>query len=88
MRGPTMASKAGSSVRAASTATTTAMAAINPIVVTSGIWATASETSAIVTVQPAKNTAPPEVAVARAIDSWKSSSSSSPRRCRVTMNRA
>ena len=69
MCGPAIASTAGSSVSAASTATTTAIAAIRPIVVTSGMPATASETSAIVTVQPAKNTAPPEVAAARAIDS-------------------
>ena len=69
MCGPTIASVAGSSVSAASTATTTAIAAISPSVVTSGIFATASETSAIVTVPPAKNTAPPEVAAARAIDS-------------------
>ena len=41
--GPTIARKAGSSVSAASTATTTAIAAIRPIVVTSGIPATASE---------------------------------------------
>ena len=42
----------------------------------------------IVTVQPAKNTAPPEVAAARAIDSCSSSPSFSPRKCRVTMNSA
>ena len=70
IRGPRMARNAGSRVSAPRTATTTATAAIRPIVVTSGISATASETSAIVTVPPAKNTAPPEVAVARAIDSW------------------
>ncbi len=69
IRGPAIASAAGNSVSAASTATTTAMPAISPIVVTKGMPATASDTSAIVTVPPAKNTAPPEVATARAIDS-------------------
>ena len=71
---------AGNSVSAASTATTTAIAAIAPMVVTSGIPATASETSAIVTVPPAKNTAPPDVATERAIDSWMSNPSRSPRK--------
>jgi len=75
-------------VSAASTATTTAIAAIRPIVVTSGMFATASETSAIVTVPPAKNTAPPEVDVARAIDSSISRPSPRPRKWRVTMNSA
>jgi hypothetical protein len=70
MCGPRIARKAGRSVSAAQTATATAMAAIRPIVVTSGIWATASETSAIVTVQPAKKTAPPEVATDREMDSF------------------
>jgi hypothetical protein len=88
IRGPTMPSKAGSNVSAASTDTTTATAAMNPSVVTSGIPATASETSAIVTVPPAKKTAPPDVAVARATDSGKSSPSESPLKCRVTMNSA
>ena len=54
----------------------------------SGMPATASETSAIVTVPPAKNTAPPEVAAARAIDSSIDSPSFMPRKCRVTMNSA
>ena len=81
IRGPKIASSAGRSVSAASTATITATAAISPSVVTSGMPATASETSAIVTVPPAKNTAPPEVAAARAIDS--SSSSPSPRPAEV-----
>ena len=88
IRGPAIASVAGSSVSAAATATTTAIAAISPIVVTSGMSATASDTSAIVTVPPANTTAPPEVAVARAIDSCQSRPSSIPRRCRVTMNSA
>ena len=59
IRGPVIASIAGSSVSAARTATTTAIAAIRPIVVTSGMSATASDTSAIVTVPPANTTAPP-----------------------------
>ena len=83
-----IASTAGSSVSAPSTATTTAIAAIKPIVVTSGMPATASDASAIVTVAPAKKTAPPEVAAARAIDSLMSRPSFSPRKWRVMMNRA
>ena len=54
----------------------------------SRVPATASDTSAIVTVPPAKNTAPPEVAVARASDSCSSRPSRNPRKCRVTMNSA
>ena len=88
MCGPVIASIAGKRVSAASTATTTATAAIKPIVVTSGIPATANDTSAIVTVQPANVTAPPEVAAARAIDSRRSRPSLMPRKCRVTMNSA
>ena len=83
-----MASSAGSRVSAASTATTTAIAAISPIVVTSGMLATASDTSAIVTVLPANATAPPDVATARASDSRTSRPLASPRKCRVTMNSA
>jgi hypothetical protein len=83
-----MASIAGNNVTAASTATTTAIAAINPIMVTSGMFATASDTRAIVTVLPANTTAPPEVAAARAIDSRISRPSSRPRKWRVTMNSA
>ena len=88
MCGPTIASVAGNSVTAARTATTTAIAAIKPIVVTSGMLATASDTSAIVTVPPANTTAPPDVAAARAIDSLRSRPSSIPRKWRVTMNSA
>lgn len=58
------------------------------MVVTSGILATASDTSAMVTVLPANTTAPPEVATARAIDSRSSRPSPRPRKCRVTMNSA
>ena len=73
---------------AASTAMTTATPAISPSVVTSGIPATASDTSAIVTVPPAKNTAPPEVAAARAIDSLISWPERMPLKWRVTMKSA
>ena len=83
-----IASSAGSRVSAPRTASTTAIAAIRPIVVTRGIPATASDTSAIVTVPPAKVTAPPEVATARAIDSRSSRPSFRPRKCLVTMNSA
>src|SRR5262249_58393411 len=69
MCGPSAPSIAGSSVDAAQTATTTAIAAVKPRVETSGIPAKASEQSAITTVKPANTTAPPAVAVARAIDS-------------------
>ena len=85
---PRIARKAGRRVSAAQTATTTAIAAIRPIVVTSGMPATASETSAIVTVLPAKNTAPPEVATDRAMDSFMGNPSCRPRMWRVTMNNA
>jgi hypothetical protein len=50
------------------------------------MFATSSDSSAIVTVVPAKNTAPPDVAAARAIDSLVSNPSLSPRKCRVMMN--
>ena len=56
--------------------------------VTRGIFATSSEHSAITTVPPAKKTAPPEVAVARAHDSCISIPSLSWSLWRVTMNSA
>ena len=71
---------------AASTAITTEIAAISPIAVTCGMFATSSDRSAIVTVLPAKKTAPPEVATARAIDSVTGRPSLIPRKWRVTMN--
>ena len=64
---PTMASTAGSRVRAASTAVTTATAAEYPSAVTRGIPATRSARRAITTVDPAKTIALPEVATAIAI---------------------
>ena len=88
MCGPSAPSIAGSSVAAAQTATTTAIAAVNPSVLTSGIPAKASEQSAITTVKPAKTTAPPAVAVARAIDSRSSIPSPSWSLWRVTMKSA
>jgi len=88
MCSPVIARIAGSNVSAASTAVTTAIAEIRPSEVTSGIPATASEASAIATVPPAKNTAPPEVAPALAIDSSTSSPARRPRKWRVTMNSA
>jgi hypothetical protein len=88
MCGPRIARKAGRRVSAAETATTTEIAAMRPIVVTSGMPATASETSAIVTVPPAKNTAPPEVATEREMDSFMGNPSCRPRMWRVTMNNA
>ncbi len=66
MWGPSAPSIAGSRVAAAKTATTTAIAAVKPSVVTSGMPAKASEQRAMTTVKPAKTTAPPAVAVARA----------------------
>jgi hypothetical protein len=88
MWGPSAPSIAGSSVVAALTATTTATAAVKPSVETSGMPAKASEQSAITTVKPAKTTAPPAVAVARAIDSRTSIPSPSCSLWRVTMKSA
>ena len=88
MCGPSAPSIAGSRVDAASTATTTATAAVSPSAVTSGIPATNSEQSAMITVKPAKTTAPPAVAVARATDSITSIPSLSWSLWRVTMNSA
>ena len=61
---------AGRSVTAAQTAVKTAIADVKPSRVTSGMSATASEQIAITTVVPAKATAAPSVATARATDSW------------------
>ena len=88
MRGPSAPSRAGSSVVAPATATTTAVAAQKPSFVTSGMPANSSDTSAITTVVPANSTAPPAVAVARAIDSSISMPSRSCSLWRVTMKRA
>ena len=88
MWGPSAPSIAGSRVAAAKTATTTAIAAVKPRVETSGMPAKASEQSAMTTVKPAKTTAPPAVAVARAIDSRSSIPSPSWSLWRVTMKSA
>jgi hypothetical protein len=85
---PTIARSAGSSVMAASTAIATTSAAVYPSVVTSGMPTIASDSSATITVHPAKTTAPPELAVARAIDSRVSMPSRRCSMCRVTMNSA
>jgi len=88
MCGPRAPSIAGSNVVAAATAVTTAIAAVNPRVVTRGMPAKASEQRAITTVKPANTTAPPAVAVALAIDSRSSIPSRSWSLWRVTMNSA
>ncbi len=88
MWGPSAPSIAGSSVAAAKTATTTAIAAVKPSVETSGMPAKASEQRAMITVKPAKTTAPPAVATARAIDSLSSIPSRSWILCLVTMKSA
>ena len=85
---PTRDMTAGSRVVAASTAVRTAMADEYPSEDTSGIPATASETSAITTVPPANTIALPDVASARAIDSRISSPSASWARWRLTRKRA
>ncbi len=88
IRSPTIPRIAGSSVIAPRTATATTRAEVYPSVVTSGMPTTASDSSATITVEPANTTAPPELAVARAIDSPVSIPSRRCSRCRVTMNSA
>ena len=88
MRGPRAPSSAGSNVVAPRTETTTAIAAVKPSLATSGMPANTSETRAITTVLPANRTAPPAVAVARAIDSCISMPSLSCSLWRVTMKSA
>jgi len=58
-----------------------------PMIVRNGRPATASPTRATITVRPAKTTAEPAVAVARAADSSVSMPVASWSRCRETMNR-
>jgi hypothetical protein len=70
------------------TASPTATAAATPIVVRNGIPATVRPSRAITTVSPAKITADPAVAVARAIDSSTSRPSASWSRCRDSRNSA
>ena len=71
---------------AAHTATSTTSADVKPSAVTSGMFTTASESSATITVQPANTTAPPEDAHERAIDSRVSMPSLRCSRWRVTRN--
>ena len=87
-RSPPKPSRAGSRVNAISTAMATPIAAATPMVVRKGIRATASPHRAMITVRPAKTTADPAVATARAADSSGSIPSRSWSRCREVMNRA
>ena len=73
---------------AAVIATATTIADVYPSVVTSGMFTTASDSSATITVQPANSTAPPDVATERAIDSRVAMPALRCSRCRVTMNSA
>lgn len=83
-----MASRAGSRVTAVTTATATAPADVRPIEVSIGTPATDRPARAMRTVAPAKTTALPAVAVARATDSRTGIPSASWVQCRETMNRA
>ncbi len=69
IRSPISASRAGSSVTAAATATATTIAAEYPSALTIGMSASTSERSAMTTVPPANTTALPALPVARAIAS-------------------
>ena len=80
--------KAGSIVRAMTTARATPMAAKIPMTVRKGILAMDRPMRAMTTVAPAKTTAEPEVATARAADSCTSAPSRSWSRWRDRMNRA
>ena len=79
---------AGSNVIEVHTARNTAIADANPRVLTSGIPATTSDSRAMTTVPPAKTTALPDEATARAIDSRSSTPSPSCSRCFVIRNNA
>ena len=88
MRRPTSPSIAGSSVTAATTATSTAVEVprakpcrkLRPI--------SSSPSSEIMTVQPANTTARPAVPIASMVAAWGSRPRCSAARYRVTMNRA
>jgi hypothetical protein len=73
---------------AASTAVSTATALAWPSDATSGMSATHSDRSAMITVLPANTMAPPEVATARAIESCRSVPWAVWSRCLVTRNSA
>ena len=89
IRSPTIPSRAGSSVRAMSTARVTVVAATSAMVVRNPMPMTVIPTSAMTTVDPAKTTALPAVATARAVASAVLSPSvRTNRRCRWTMNKA
>ena len=85
---PHRASRAGSSVIDASTATTTTIAAAWPSTVMKDNPETASASRAMTTVPPANATALPEVAAAWPIASWTLRPSKRAERARVTMNSA
>ena len=70
------------------TAMATPTAAATPMMLRKGMPATDRPTSAIITVMPAKTTAEPAVATARATDSSGSMPSRSWSRCREVMNSA
>ena len=88
IRAPANPSSAGTSVSETATATATVPAAASPIAVMNGIPTTASEARAITTVAPAKTTALPAVATARAADSSGSIPANSCARWREMMNSA
>ncbi|CPU66567.1 Uncharacterised protein [Mycobacteroides abscessus] len=87
-RSPAKPSMAGSSVIETRTASPTPTAAATPMTVRNGMPATPRPTSAIMTVRPAKMTAEPAVATARAVASSTLRPVASSSRCRDTMNSA
>lgn len=87
IRSPAIASTAGVRVIAMSTATATPAAAATPSAVRKGMPATERPSSAMMTVRPAKTTALPLVAVARAMDSRTPRPDLSCSWCRLTMKR-
>ena len=88
MRRPTRLSTAGRKVIAVSTATSTASAELYPMAPRMGTRATSRESSAMMTVVPAKTTALPDVAMARATASLTGVPPCSSSRKRNTMKRA
>ena len=88
IRWPRMPSSAGTSVIEVSTAYTTEMPVTQPSVRSSGNPASRSALSAMMTVPPAKTTAPPELATVRRTDSCTGTPSASRRRWRDSRNSA
>jgi len=86
-RSPARPRRAGSAVSASATSIVTAREANAPMIVRNGSCATAMPASAITFVTPAKTTAEPAVAVARATDSSSAIPVASWSRCRATMRR-